>query len=83
MMQFGRFRFSPPWWGWLSYLLVVALLLSLGNWQLQRAQAKEVLLAAQQTSGDAEGIDLLGRLMEGEAPVTLYQKTVSVSGRYL
>ena len=46
-MTVGPYRFSPPWWGTGVFVLVAALLCSLGVWQIERAQMKKQLVAAQ------------------------------------
>ncbi|SEP91396.1 Cytochrome oxidase assembly protein ShyY1 [Solimonas aquatica] len=38
-------RFRPPWWATLLVLLLSALMIRLGVWQLQRGQAKQALRA--------------------------------------
>lgn len=83
MKQLSRFRFSPPWWAWLSYLLVVTLLLNLGAWQLQRAHDKAQLLEAQVAASQAAPLSLK-QWQEAPLPhADIYDKAVVVSGRYL
>lgn len=49
-------RFRPPIWAWFAVLPMLALLLSLGTWQLQRGQAKAELMTRMDRAsvGDAE-----------------------------
>ena len=83
MLQIGRFRFAPPWWGWLSYLLVVVLLLNLGAWQMRRAVEKERLLDAQTNTAQSVPTNLLLRLEAGESAEAMYDQSVLVLGRYM
>lgn len=41
-----RWRFRPPWWAWLLTLIGVALFVNRCQWQLDRAEQKETLIAA-------------------------------------
>lgn len=54
VVRFGRFEFRPGLWPGIVTLLLLALLLSLGFWQLDRAEQKRVLLDAYgERPGDA------------------------------
>jgi len=52
-MNIGRYQFTPPWWSWFATLLVVAILSSLGVWQIHRAHYKQDLAAQQIAARDA------------------------------
>ncbi|MES1924887.1 SURF1 family protein [Salinisphaera sp. T31B1] len=49
-MKLGPYRFSPPWWGVALFVIVAAILCSLGAWQIQRAHYKEGLVAIEQAA---------------------------------
>lgn len=83
MKDLQGFRFRPPWWAWLAYLPMLALLLNLGTWQLRRAEAKEVMLATQVKVATAQPQDLQARLLDGQPAQALYGQPVEISGRYL
>lgn len=46
-MNLGRYRFAPPWWGVVLFLIVAGIVSALGVWQIERAHYKEGLVAAQ------------------------------------
>jgi len=46
-MRLGRYRFTPPWWGVLVCVLVVAAMCGLGVWQIDRGESKQRMLAQQ------------------------------------
>lgn len=46
-MDIGSVRFAPPRWAVAAALLAVVALCALGHWQIERAHAKQRLLAAQ------------------------------------
>ena len=50
-MRFGSIEFSPSRWPSLITLLMLGLLMSLGFWQLDRAERKQVLLDEFQDGG--------------------------------
>lgn len=51
-------RFRPPLWSWLGLLTLGALLVSLGTWQLQRAQYKRALEVAYAHAAEAPQLRL-------------------------
>ena len=57
-MRFGKLEFRPGWWASLVTLLLLGLLMSLGFWQLDRAEQKRALLAGYNTDRDATVIQL-------------------------
>lgn len=50
-MTFGRWRFSPGLWPTLVTILLLGILLSLGFWQLDRAEQKRQMIAAYDAQG--------------------------------
>jgi len=57
-MRFGKLEFRPGLWASLVTLLLLGLLMSLGFWQLDRAEQKRALLAGYNTDRDATVIQL-------------------------
>ena len=57
-MRFGKLEFRPGLWASLVTLLLLGLLISLGFWQLDRAEQKRALLAGYNTDRDATVIQL-------------------------
>ena len=58
-MRLGRYRFAPPWWGWVIVCLGVAALSSLGVWQIERGESKQAMLAQRQAAGKSPARDFL------------------------
>lgn len=83
MLQLGSFRFTAPWWAWIAYVAVLSLLLNLGAWQLRRADAKQELLAVQAESRDEARVDFRAWREAGHTVEALYNRHVSLQGRYL
>lgn len=77
-MSVTRFRFQPPWWSWFALVLTATILAGLGTWQLQRAQAKEQILAQREVAGKAEAANLAA----ASDPQALYGHAVAASGAY-
>jgi surfeit locus 1 family protein len=79
-IRLGPFRFSPGLWPTLAYLALLPLLLGLGLWQLDRAEAKEALIERRASSETAAPVDL-------DRATTLSQadryRAATVTGRYL
>lgn len=42
-LRFGRWQFAPAWWPTLATLVLLALTVSLGNWQRERAGVKQAM----------------------------------------
>lgn len=82
-MRWGQWRFTPPLWAWLTYALVLALLLNLGAWQLRRADAKAVMLAAQAEAAKQAPQSLQAWLDSGHSADGLVNQAVAIQGRYL
>lgn len=72
-------RFRPPLWAWLGLLMVGALLLSLGTWQLQRAHYKRALEVAYANAPDAPQQRLDARTLAASNEVVT---VVDASGHY-
>ena len=64
----------------LLYLVLVTLLISLGFWQLGRADEKKIFLAKQQLSADKEVIKL--KSIIGADPESLRYREIEVTGQY-
>lgn len=64
-MRVGRYRFVPPWWSVVVLLAFLVLFVSAGFWQIQRAQAKQVMLAQQQAAGKSRARPLIEALGSG------------------
>lgn len=73
----GRWRFKPPLWAVLAMLPALALLISLGIWQLHRGQAKAAMLAHYAQAGEQAPIAFSPQL-----PSTMAPLRVQVSGLY-
>ena len=82
-MRILGFRFAPPVWAWLVYVLILALLLNLGAWQLRRAHAKEAMLAAQTMAAKAQPANLVSHIWMGGDGSELKGEAVTLSGRFL
>lgn len=57
-MKLARFWFRPSLYPTLSFLLLFPFLLSLGLWQLDRAEEKQILLEDRESRTGAESLDL-------------------------
>lgn len=78
-MHFGSLEFRPGRWPTLITLLVFGILLSLGFWQLDRAEQKRALLAEYQAGTATALLRLDANLSSVEG---LQYQSASVSGRY-
>lgn len=73
------YRFRPPLWSIAGTLLVGALFVTLGTWQLSRGQSKQLL----QDAFDASGAGAILRLAaDAPAPELLVTTRASAAGRY-
>ncbi len=72
-------RFRPPWWATLGTLLLGALFVGAGIWQLGRAEERRALLAA--FDDGASGAPLPAPLPGADLAVLRY-RTIVASGRY-
>ena len=57
-LTFGPYRFAPALWPSVAFLLVFPLLLGLGAWQMERAQAKQDLVEQRAASEFSAALDL-------------------------
>lgn len=71
--------FRPPWWAWLSTLLLCALMINLALWQYHRGQAKEVLMQRYVEADAAQPRDF----DPAEAPRAMEMLKRQASGTYL
>lgn len=73
MIRLGNRLFSPPWWATALFVLVGAVMLLLGRWQLQRAAEKISLATAAQQALSAAPADMLEVLSgsAGQAPAVV------------
>ena len=76
-LQFGSRMFAPSWFGVLLTLAVVSIMISLGFWQLRRADEKRELMA-QAEQGRSHVASLLAANADG---LTRYQR-ISADGHY-
>lgn len=75
----GRRTWSAPLWAVLLAMLVVALFLRLGQWQLGRAAEKELMAARYEARAGAAPLDLPGVLARGG---DVDDMRVRIEGRY-
>jgi surfeit locus 1 family protein len=73
----ARWRLRPPLWGVLAMLPAMALLISLGVWQLHRGDAKKVLLEEYAAAAQQPSVEL-----NPDMPAMLQPLRVHVSGHY-
>lgn len=78
-MRLAGRRFAPPLWAWVAVLPLLALLLWLGTWQVQRGQAKEGILAERAAARQAEPQSLPAA---GGNAAALYGRAVAAGGEY-
>ncbi len=77
-LAIGPYRFSPGLVTTLAALVVLALLVRLGAWQLSRAQEKESMLENARTAGAAAPVEL----SVGSVDAGLEQRQARGAGRY-
>lgn len=78
-MRFGRLEFTPGRWPTIVTLLVFALLMSLGFWQLNRADQKRALLARYHSGAHATVVRIDARVKFAQG---LEYETASATGSY-
>lgn len=74
----ARRRFRPPLWAWLLVSLLLALMISLGFWQLERADEKQALLEAYEAAGASDARPM----PEPAEPATAAPEALRIEGRY-
>ena len=79
-MQFGTVEFKPSLIPTITFLIVLPILLSLGNWQMNRASEKKLLDDDRTVKSQVEILDL--NLTDEIVGVDRYRKA-SVKGKYL
>ncbi len=73
----SRWHFKPPLWAVLAMVPALALLLSLGTWQLNRGQAKAAMLAHYAQAGEQVAV-----AFNPQQLATMVPLRVQLSGRY-
>jgi cytochrome oxidase assembly protein ShyY1 len=66
-LKFGQFEFAPDWKTTVFTLLLLPLLLSLGNWQLNREEEKKLILQQELQTAQAAPVSLPATQKEHEA----------------
>lgn len=79
MLRVGKFEFSPRAAPTVVFALLLPLLLTLGFWQLDRAEQKRALVAEYEHRSELPPVELVPDLSETEA---LRFRRVEVTGRY-
>lgn len=77
-MRIAGFEFKPPWWASIVFVLMLALLVTLGTWQVRRGQAKEAIIAERSAAGKLPPVDFAAA-GENIGP----SRRVAVHGEYL
>lgn len=80
-MRIGRYRFAPPLWGVLSLLAGLGVLTSLGIWQIQRGESKQLMLAQRQAASKSAPVNFEQARLAGEAGPPSYGHRYTVRGR--
>lgn len=78
-LQFGDYRFMPAFWPSVAFVLVMALLLSLGFWQMDRAVLKQALVEKRAAGEIAAPLSLNG--IDRLTPSDRY-RPATVRGRF-
>ena len=79
-MRIGSRQFSPPIWAAALYLAVLAAMLWLGNWQLERAALKVSLQQAAAAASNAQAIPLAS--IDDLTTASESYRRVSLTGRF-
>ena len=79
-MRIGSRQFSPPLWASLLYVAILAGMLWLGNWQLDRAALKESLQQAAEAASNAQAIPLSS--VDDMKTASDSYRRVSLTGRF-
>jgi surfeit locus 1 family protein len=78
-LKLGRYRFAPGFWPTVAFVPLLALLLALGGWQMERAAAKAALVEQRAAGELGQPLRLDGRTQLTEAD---RYRTAIVTGRY-
>jgi len=85
-MIIGDYRFAPPWWGILLFVLAAAILCALGVWQVERAHYKEGLVAVERAARAAGPTQMqpgdVAASGNTRAPGLTYGRHYFVQGRF-
>ena len=81
-MQIGRWLFSPGWQPALATAALFPLLVSLGNWQLDRADQKESLYELNMNRGLLDQVDINKEPSALTSQQDLLWRKVRVTGKY-
>jgi len=81
-MNVAGFEFRPTLWPSLATICLLPLFLSLGNWQMNRADEKQLLQELQQQQLQSDQVNLSVRQNLNELADYVFRK-VSISGRFL
>lgn len=85
-MIIGAYRFAPPWWGVVLFVLVAAILCSLGVWQIERAHYKQGLVEVERAARAAGPAPMrpgdVAAAGNARAPGLTYGRHYVVTGHY-
>ena len=79
-LRIGRYRFAPGLWPSVAFLVIFPFLLSLGLWQMQRAEDKQALVERRAAGEVIAALELGQQTRLGEAD---RYRTAKVRGRYV
>lgn len=82
MMRMGKWQFRPTLWPTLVMLLLLAVLVRLGVWQLQRADYKRALIAQYQQAGTLPPVSLNDAVTAGTLRSLPRYRQVLARGHY-
>lgn len=82
-MRVAGFEFSPPWWAGFLFVLMLALLLTLGTWQVRRGQAKDAIIAERSAAGKMAPIEFDAALAGAESGRLVKARGEYLAGRQL
>ncbi len=81
-MRVGKWQFNPSLWPTLVTLVLLAILILLGNWQLRRADYKRALLSQYQQANVLPPVSLNQALDAGELDALARYQNVQARGHY-
>lgn len=85
-MRVAQFEFKPPLWASLVFVLVLALLVVLGSWQVQRGQAKDAIIAERSQLGKMPPVAFAPETQgygDNQADTQSPNRRVTVAGEYV